>query len=170
MKPPVYIALFLVLIPFQASLLEPLSIAGIKPDLPLAMLYIIGLLTSPREATLVGIGTGLLLDIASASTLGLMGISRGLIGLSASLLGTRVLDLSSPSNGFFLAAFCLVEGICIALFLQLFYGSMPFFSLVAGNVLPKAIYTGLLGVVLLQLITRKNVLPALKRRTTQKEL
>jgi rod shape-determining protein MreD len=170
MKPPVYLVLFLVLIPFQAGLLEPLSIGGIKPDLPLALLYIIGLITSPREATLFGIGTGLLLDIGSASFLGLMGISRGLVGLCASLLGTRVLDISSPSNGLFLAAFCLVEGICIALFLQLFYGAVPFFSLVAGNILPKAIYTGLLGVLLLQLIARKNVLPVLKRRAVQKEL
>lgn len=170
MKPHVYLVLVLVIIPFQAGLLEPLSIAGIKPDLPLALLYIIGLLTGPREATLIGIGSGLLLDIGSASFLGLMGISRGLVGFSASLLGTRVLDISSPSNGVFLAAFCFVEGSCIALFLQLFYGSVPFFSLVAGKVLPTALYTGLLGVLLLQLVARKNVLPALKRRAVQKEL
>jgi hypothetical protein len=170
MKPHVYLVLFLVLIPFQASLLEPLSIAGIKPDFPLAALYIIGLLTSPREATLVGIGTGLLLDIGSASLLGLMGISRGLVGLSASLLGTRVLDIGSPSNGIFLAAFCLAEGIGTAIFLQVSYGSVPFLSLLAGQLVPKAVYTGLLGVLLLQLIGRKNVLPALKRRDVQKEL
>lgn len=170
MKPRVYLVLFLLIIPFQASLFEPLSLAGIKPDLSLAALYIIGLLVGPGEAALVGIGSGLLLDIGSASLIGITGISRGLVGLSASLLGTRVLDLSSPSNGIFLAAFSLVEGICIAFFMQLFYGSVPFFSLVAGQVLPQAIYTGLLGVVLLQLMARKNVLSALTRGVVQKEL
>lgn len=170
MKFRVYLTLFLLIIPFQASLLEPLSIAGIKPDLALALLYIIGLLTGPGEAALVGMGLGLLLDIGSVSFLGLAGFTRGLVGLSASLLGRKVLDLSSPTNGVFLAAFCLAEGICIALFLQLFYGSIPFFSLLAGRILPQAVYTGVLGVVLLRLMAGKNVLAALKRRAVQEEL
>lgn len=170
MKPRVYLVLFLLLIPFQASLLEPLSLAGIKPDLPLALLYIIGLLIGPGEAALVGVGTGLLLDIGSASLIGLTGFSRGLIGLAASLLGNRVLDITSPSNGIFLAAFSLAEGVCIALFMQLFYGSVPFFSLLGSHILPQAIYTGALGVVLLRLIARKNVMAALKRQDVQKEL
>jgi rod shape-determining protein MreD len=170
MKFRVYLTLFLLIIPFQASLLEPLSIAGIKPDLALALLYIIGLLTGPGEAALVGMGLGLLLDIGSVSLLGLAGFTRGLVGLSASLLGRKVLDLSSPTNGIFLAAFSLAEGICIALFLQLFYGSIPFFSLLAGRILPQAVYTGVLGVVLLRLMAGKNVLAALKRRAVQEEL
>ena len=35
---------------FQASALGPLSLAGITPDIALITVYIIGLLTSPREA------------------------------------------------------------------------------------------------------------------------
>jgi rod shape-determining protein MreD len=170
MKSAFYLALFLLLIPFQASLLEPLSLAGIKPDLALALVYIIGLLTSPVEAALVGMGSGLLLDIGSAGLVGLSGLTRGLIGLTASLLGRRMFDLANPMNGAFVAVFSLAEGICIALFLQVVYGDVPFVSLLAGRIFPQAIYTGALGVVLLRLMTGRKVLAALKRRGVQEEL
>jgi len=115
-------------------------------------------------------GIGLILDIGSASFIGVAGFTRGLAGLSASLLGRKVLDISSPSSGIFLAAFSLVEDICIALFLQLCYGEIPFFSLLASRIIPRAIYTGALGVALLHLLAGRNVLAALKRRDVQKEL
>ncbi len=164
MKPRVYLMLFLLILPFQAGLLSPLSLAGIKPDLILALLYIIGLLTGPVEAALAGVCLGLLMDIGTASLLGLTGLTRGLVGFFAGLLGRKVLNITSPSNGLFLAAFSLIEGICIILFLQLFYGDLPFFSLVAGRVLPQAVYTGALGILLLRLTAGRNALPALKRR------
>ena len=170
MKPLVYFTILLLIIPVQAGLLEPLSLGGIKPDLALALIYIIGLLTGPREAALAGMAIGLVQDIGTASLIGFSGLTRGLIGLSAGLLGRRVLDLTSPSNSIFLAVFSLLEGITIAFLLQMFYESVPFFSLIAGRILPQAIYTGVLGAVLLRLIGIKNVLPALMRRTVQREL
>lgn len=170
MKALVYFAILLFIVPVQAGLLEPLSLGGIKPDLALALLYIIGLLTGPMEAALAGMVLGLVQDIGSASFIGFSGLTRGLIGLSAGLLGRRVLDITSPSNGIFLAAFSLLEGICIAFFLQLFYGSVPFFSFLAGRVLPQALYTGVLGAVLLHFMSKKNILPLLRRRAVQREL
>jgi rod shape-determining protein MreD len=170
MKPLVYFTILLLIIPVQASLLAPLSLDGIKPDLALALLYIIGLLTGPMEAVLAGMAIGLVQDIGSASLIGFSGLTRGLIGLSAGLLGRRVLDLTSRSNSLFLAAFSLLEGIFIALFLQMFYGSIPFVSLLVGRILPRALYTGVLGAVLLRLIIRKDVMSVLVRRTVQREL
>jgi rod shape-determining protein MreD len=170
MKSHFYLIVLLLLIPFQASLFDPLSLGGIKPDLALALLYIVGLLTGPAEATIAGIGVGLLQDIGSASLIGLTGLTRGLVGLSAGLLGKQVLDIRSPTNSIFLALFSLLEGICITLFMQVYYGSVPFFSILTGRLLPQAIYTGILGVVLLQLMNRKDVIAALRREAVQKEL
>lgn len=170
MKPLVYFAILLLILPVQAGLLDSLSLGGIKPDLALALLYIIGLLTGPAEAALAGMALGLVQDIGSASFLGLSALTKGLIGLSAGLLGRRALDLASPSNSVFLAIFSLLEGVCIALFLQMLYGSVPFFSLTVGRILPQALYTGVLGAVLLRLIAGKNVMSALMRRNVQKEL
>jgi rod shape-determining protein MreD len=170
MKPLVYFTILLFITPVQAGLLEPLSLGGIKPDLALVLIYIIGLTTGPTEAALAGTAIGLVQDIGSASFFGFAGLTRGLIGLSAGELGRRVLDLTSPSNSVFMAAFSLLEGICIALFLQMFNGSVPFFSLLAGRILPQALYTGVLGAVLLHLSSGKGVMQRLRRRTVQKGL
>ena len=169
MKPRVYLIIFLLVIPVQASLVAPLSIAGIRPDLPLAVLFIIGLLTGPAEATLAGIGIGLVQDIGSAGLIGFSGFTRGLAGLAAGFLGTRVLDIGNPAIVLFLAVVSLAEGIMISIFLQTTYGDVPFFSMLAGRLLPQALYTSLLGLLALRLISRKNVRETLKRRDHQKE-
>jgi rod shape-determining protein MreD len=170
MKPHVYVILFLLLIPFQASLIDMISLGGVKPDLVLAVLFVIGLLTGPVEATAAGMGIGLLQDIASASFIGFSGLTRGLVGLAAGLLGTRVIDSSSPAVVPFLALFSLAEGLLIVSFLQTTDGAVPFFSLVTARLLPQAIYTSLLGLLVLRLVSRKKVLPLLKRHDIEKEL
>ena len=170
MKPRIYLIILLLIIPIQASLFSPLSLAGIKPDLALAVIYIIGLLTGPGEAALAGIGIGLVQDIGSASFIGLNGFTRGLIGLFAGLFGQRVLDISSPSNFILLAAFSLAEGLFVALFMQAFYGYVPIFSMFFASMLPQALYTGVLGILLLRFISNRNVLSTLRRHAFQKEL
>ncbi len=169
MKPRVYLAILVLIIPLQASLIEPMSLGGIKPDLALAVLYIIGLLTGPTEAALAGMAFGLVQDIGSASLIGFSGMMRGMEGLAAGLLGSRVRDFTSPVIVLFLAVFSLAEGILIALFLQVTYGDVPFLSMLGGRILPQAIYTSILGLLLLQLIGKKNILPLLMRRDFQKE-
>jgi rod shape-determining protein MreD len=170
MKPRVYVVLLLLIVPFQASLLDIISLGGIKPDLSLAVLFVIGLLTTPAEAAIAGMGIGLLQDIASASLIGFSGLTRGLVGLAAGLLGKRVIDSSSPAVVPFLALFSLAEGVLISSFLQVTEGAVPFISMIAGRLLPQAIYTSLLGLLVLRLVNRKNVLPLLRRRDLQKEL
>ncbi len=170
MKPRYYFAGFLLIIPVQASLFSSLSLAGIVPDLALALLFVIGLLTGPREAALAGMALGLLQDISAASLIGLTGFTRGLAGLGAGFLGRRMLDLTSPSTVLFLAAFSLAEGIFIAILLQVFYGSVPFWNLLFTHLVPQALYTGLLGYFLLQPFRNRKIILVLKRRATQREL
>ncbi len=169
MKPWVYLVVLLLILPIQAGLLNPLSIGGIKPDIALAVVFIIGLITGPVEGAFAGIGIGLLQDIGSASLLGLTGLSRGMVGLLSGLLGRRVLDIDNPMIVLFLVALSMAEGLFIALFLQTTYGAVPFLSLVAARIVPQALYTGLCGLLLLHLTKKKNVLTALKRRELRKE-
>ncbi len=169
MKPRVYLILFLLVIPAQASLLTPLSLFGIRPDLILVLLYIIGILTGPAEGALAGMGLGLVQDISSASLIGLGGITRGLFGLCVGFLGEQVLDIASPANIIFLSVFCLLEGIVVTIFLQAIYGSGPYLSVLFMGTLPRAVYTGLLGTFVLRFIKDMNVTPKLLRRSLQKE-
>lgn len=169
MKLWVYLVVLLLILPVQAGLLNPLSIGGIKPDIALAVVFIIGLITGPVEGAFAGMGIGLLQDIGSASLLGLTGLSRGMVGLLSGLLGRRVLDIDNPMIVLFLVALSMAEGLFIALFLQTTYGAVPFLSLVAGRIVPQALYTGLCGLLLLHLVKKKNVLTALTRRELRKE-
>jgi rod shape-determining protein MreD len=169
MKSRVYLIVLLLLLPLQASLFGPLSLGGITPDLGLAVLYCIGLMTGPVEAALAGIAIGLLQDIGSASLIGFSGLTRGIVGLVAGFLGRRVLDIQSPTNIVFLVLFCLAESLFSALFLEITYGSVPLVGLFFGRIVPRAVTTAMVGYALLRFTTGKNVLAWMRRRELQKE-
>jgi hypothetical protein len=103
---------------------------------------------------------GLLQDVGSASLLGFSGFTRGLVGLFTGLLGTRVLDIQSPSNIIFLFALSLADSLFSALFLEITYGSVPVFGLIFGRGILRAATTALAGYGILRLMTGKNVLGA----------
>jgi rod shape-determining protein MreD len=170
MKPRMYLIVLLLLLPLQASLFGPLPLGGIAPDLGLAVLYCIGLLTGPVEAALAGVAIGLIQDLGSASLIGFSGLTRGVMGLFAGLLGRRVLDIQSPSNIVLLFVFCLAESLLSALFLEITYGSVPLVGLFFGRMVPRAVTTALVGYAFLRLMAGKNVLAWLLRRGLQKEL
>jgi rod shape-determining protein MreD len=170
MKPRMYLIVLLLLLPLQASLFGPLPLGGIAPDLGLAVLYCIGLLTGPVEAALAGVAIGLLQDVGSASLIGFSGLTRGVVGLLAGFLGKRVLDIQSTSNIVLLVVFCLAESLFSALFLEITYESVPLVGLFFGRMVPRAVTTALVGYALLRLMTGKNVLAWLLRRELQKEL
>jgi rod shape-determining protein MreD len=170
MKPRMYFIVLLLLLPLQASLFGPLPLGSITPDLGLAVLYCIGLLTGPVEAALAGVAIGLLQDVGSASLIGFSGLTRGVVGLFAGFLGKRVLDIQSSSNIFFLVGFCLAESLFSALFLEITYGSVPLVGLFFGHMVPRAVTTALVGYAFLRLMTGKNVLAWMLRRELQKEL
>lgn len=169
MKPRVYLIVFLLLIPLQASLFGPLSLAGVTPDLGLAVLYCVGLLTGPIEGAIAGIAIGLLQDVGSASLIGFSGFTRGLVGLFTGLLGRRVLDFQSPSNIIFIFVISLADSLFSALFLEITYGSVPVFGLFFGRAILQATTTACAGYAILRLIAGKNVLAWIKRRELQKE-
>jgi uncharacterized membrane protein YczE len=155
MKPRAYLIVLLLLLPLQASLFSPLFLGGITPNLGLAVLYCIGLMTGPVEAALAGIAIGL---------------THGTVGLFAGLLGRRVLDIQSPSNIVFLACFSLAEALLAAVFLDLTYGAVPLVGLFFGRMVPRAVTTTLVGYALLRYATGKNALLWMRRRELQKEL
>lgn len=169
MRPRVYLFVFLLLIPLQASLFGPLSLGGATPDLGLAVLYCIGLLTGPIEGSLAGISIGLIQDLGSASLIGFSGFTRGFTGLFTGFLGRRVLDIRSPANIVFLFVISLADSLFSALFLEITYGSVPVFGLFFGRAILRAATTACTGYVLLRLITGKNVLAWMMRRELQKE-
>ncbi len=169
MKPVAYALIFLLLLPIQASLLAPLARIGLAPDLGMAVLFVIGLLTTPVEAAFAGVAIGLLQDAGSASLFGLSGLTLGIVGLVTGLLGQRMLDIQSSSNVVFLAAFSLTGSLLTVLFLDVLYGGFPVLGPFFVRMVPRAAATALAGLFILRFATRRSVLPMIRRRELQKE-
>ena len=170
MKPVVYLIVLLLLVPLQASLFAPLARLGLRPDLGLAVLFAIGLITGPIEGALAGIAIGLVLDLSSASFVGLSALVLGILGMCAGLLGKQVLDISNPSSAIFLAVFSIAQSMMIMVFLEMAYGSAPMWSLLFRRALPGAITTAVAGYFLLRFATRRRTLRLVLRRELQKGL
>jgi rod shape-determining protein MreD len=170
MKPRVYLIILLLLTPLQASLFGPLALSGITPDLGLAVLYCIGLLSGPVEGAFAGIAIGLMQDIGSASLFGFSGLTRGIVGLAVGFLSRHVLDIQSPSNIIFLVVLSIAEALLAAVFLDITYGMVPIAGLFVSRMVPRALTTALAGYVILRLVTGRQVLSWVLRRELQKEL
>ena len=162
MKPRVYLAILLLIIPVQASLLSTrCRWAASSPILPWRCIYIIGLLTGPVEAALAGMALGLVQDIGSASLIGAHAASPAACrprrpGSSAEGCST------SPARRtcIFLAAFSLAEGHLHRVLHADVLRSGPLLRACCfTRLVPQALYTGLLGYfLLLRLMNRKNVM------------
>ena len=170
MRPFVYGIVALLLVPLQATLAAPLERIALAPDVGIAVLSVIGLLTGPTEAAFAGIGLGLLVDTGSASLLGLSGLSFGVVGLLAGLLGRRMLDIRSSSSIVFFGLFSLAGSLLTVLLLDLVYGNMPIAGPFFLVMLPRAVATAALGYFLLRFVTRRTVFPRVLRRELLKEL
>ena len=93
MKRISYIFILLLLIPVQTTVLDRLSIHGIKPDLGLIVVYLIGFQRGTREGVVMGVLIGLLMDSFSGGVWGMNLLTKPIIGGWAGLLGRTVLNV-----------------------------------------------------------------------------
>lgn len=116
MKAAGYAMLVLMVVPLQVTLFQYLSIGGIRPDLCLALVCLIGFLIGEREGLLLGVALGFMQDLFSVGGWWLNLATKGVAGLLAGVVGrqlvqttplsflTLVLSLSSLSGLVFLFA------------------------------------------------------------------
>jgi cell shape-determining protein MreD len=75
---------------FQATLGARLSIAGVPPDLLFVWTVCVGLLGGTRAGIVVGFASGILEGSLRQSAIAALAISKGVSGLGAGLLSTRL--------------------------------------------------------------------------------
>jgi rod shape-determining protein MreD len=75
---------------FQATLGARLSIAGVPPDLLFVWTVCVGLLGGTRAGVVVGFASGILEGSLRQSAIAALAISKGVSGLGAGLLATRL--------------------------------------------------------------------------------
>lgn len=97
MKPALYAGLVIGIVPVQATLSQHIGFAGIRPDLCLVAVCLVGFLTGELEGLLVGLALGVVQGLFSAGDLWLNAMTKGVIGLLAGLAGRHVTNPTSTS-------------------------------------------------------------------------
>jgi rod shape-determining protein MreD len=152
MKVAAYAALVLLVIPIQIVLLDRISIAGIRPDLALVTVCLIGLYRGEVETVLAGLAMGFAQDLFSGSALWGNLCLKPVLGLMAGLARRNLVNLTWAFLLVLMLGLSLLSGSVMYL-LKSFAGSGASFFLAArGIILPQACYDAILGLAALKLI------------------
>ena len=139
-------AIIVVALVIQLTLINSVTILGIKPDLILIVVVVFSLLKGAKEGTISGFVSGLLQDIFSTGLLGINALAKTVIGFTCGILKEKIfyehiLFLIPVIT--FIASF--MQSILIFLLLRAFgieYGLVWSLKQVA---LPEALYSSLLS-------------------------
>ena len=133
----------------QAVLLGPLSVWGIRPDLFLLLVFVVSQRSSPEAATVLGFLIGLCQDGLSGGPLGLRAFTDSLVGfLTARLSHHLYTDKPLALFWLLLGGSAAAGGITLAL-LTFFLGPRLAVPAVLRVILPEALYTSAVGLLLL---------------------
>ena len=92
-----FAALVCLLVPIQTTLLNYLTIGGVKPDLCLVTTCLVGFFAGRGKGLAMGMGLGFLQDFFSVGGLGLNMMTKGLVGILSSMAAST---LSNTTTGF----------------------------------------------------------------------
>ncbi len=144
MRAALYGAFLLALVPMQATILHYLGLGGVRPDLVLVSVCLIGLFRGELEGFLAGLLLGFAQDLLSAGDLWFNLTAKSGIGLLAGLAGRQVAHVTAAVMlaGLFIISCC--SGV-LFLFLAR-TGDLAAVALAVRSVLvPQAVFDALLG-------------------------
>ena len=156
MKSLVWVLFILFLLAFQGSVLNPLVIHGIRPDLILITVYLLGILKGDIKGGLIGASLGFIMDILSAGPVYYNVFSKCFIGSLAGVIGRWIQNPGPVLHAGMIFAASLLQGIG-ALLILAFLGMARLPQDLFYITIPQAIFDGALGgIVYLFLTTRRK--------------
>jgi rod shape-determining protein MreD len=145
MRMLVYTSLLIFLIPLQGLVGDYFPIGDIKPDFGFLAIYFTGLLFGNVRGALAGIGIGLISDLLSGG-MTLVQMETGLIiGFSAGLIRTALLNLRWFSNLVILFVFSLFYSYLIFTLLDFTSREAVLRYPWRDLIIPKGVYDAFLG-------------------------
>lgn len=152
MKPLLYLGLAVGLIPVQTTVLEHLSLAGVRPDLCLIAASLIGFFGGPTDGVLMGALLGFEQDLFSAGDAWVNAVTKALFGLSGGLVGRYVARVTPATVAPLLVGLSACSGLA---FLLAGAGGQDTLTAVRSVLLPQALLDGLIGVVAYSLLAER---------------
>jgi hypothetical protein len=94
MKGLIYLGVIVGLVPVQSVLMPHVTLWGVKPDLGVVAMCLIGLLWGELDGLLVGLALGWAMSLFSAQDLSSGALLKGAVGFVAGVAGRQVIYLS----------------------------------------------------------------------------
>jgi rod shape-determining protein MreD len=152
MKIAAYVTLVLAVIPIQIVLLDRISIAGIRPDLALVVVCLIGLYRGEMEAVFTGLALGFAQDLFSGGALWGNLCLKPILGLLAGLASRNLVNLTWAFALVLLLGLSLLSSTVMYLLKSFTGPGANFFLAARGIILPQACYDAALGLAALKFI------------------
>jgi rod shape-determining protein MreD len=135
----------------QTVLLPAAGLWGIRPDLLLLLVFFLSPRVSPEAATLQGFAIGLTQDALSGAPLGLRAFTYSLLGFLIARLSRNLYTEEPLAQFWLLLGGCAATGALTFALLAFFLGPPPLLPTLAWVILPEAVSTAALGLLLLWL-------------------
>ena len=139
-------AIIVVALLIQLTLINSITILGLKPDLIMIVVVVFSLMKGEKEGTISGFASGLLQDIFSIGLLGINAFAKTVIGFTCGLLKEKVFHehiLFLIPVITFIAS--LIQSILIFLLLRAFGIEYSLAWSLKQVALPEALYSSLLS-------------------------
>jgi len=145
------VAVLIVVLILQSTIVDRIAIAGIRPDLLVAFVIYFGWIRGPVPGVVAGFTVGLIQDLDAPGPLGLNALSKTVVGFIAAKAGYRVHRSNVGVRFFFFLLAMLVHDV-------LYFGVYAAGDLAAMArqflfvAMPSALYTTILVLLLLKTV------------------
>ncbi|HAJ32304.1 MAG TPA: rod shape-determining protein MreD [Candidatus Atribacteria bacterium] len=139
-------AIIVIALLIQLTLINSITILGLKPDLIMVVVVVFSLLKGEKEGTISGFASGLLQDIFSTGFLGINALAKTVIGFTCGILKEKIFHehiLFIIPVITFIASF--MQSILIFLLLRAFGFEYNLGWSLKQVALPEALYSSLLS-------------------------
>jgi len=139
-------AIIVVALLIQLTLINLITVLGLKPDLIMVVVVVFSLLKGEKEGTISGFASGLLQDIFSTGLLGINALAKTVIGFTCGILKEKIFHehiLFMIPVITFIASF--MQSILIFLLLRAFGIEYNLAWSLKQVALPEALYSSLLS-------------------------
>jgi rod shape-determining protein MreD len=152
MKPYLYVGLVAGLVPIQTTVLEHLSVAGVRPDLCLIAVSLIGFFGGLVDGVMMGVLLGFEQDLFSAGDAWINLITKAVAGLSAGVVGRYVARMTPVTVLPMVLGLSVCSGIAF-----MFAGAGGHDTLAAARtvLLPQAVLDSAIGVAVYWLLAAR---------------
>lgn len=147
-----YLTLVVLITPLQTTVMDTISIGGVKPDLGLVAVLFVGYLYGEIDGLVVGGLIGLMMDFFSGGLLGANLMTKMSVGVVSGLFGRMLLDLTPFVTMLLAFTLSLAAGCLFYLVVSMAAGAAGFGAVFIAIILPQACYDAILGAALFRML------------------